>query len=65
VLKVILGIALLYGSFRLAHYLRAITPSYNRPNWFRNPAAFAALNIAMVVLPILALWLVVAGAFSF
>lgn len=64
-LKVLIGIALLWLTIKLARYMRAITPVYNRPELFRNPLAFTALNILMIALPILALWFLLAGIFNF
>lgn len=64
-LKFIFGIVLFWLSLKIAGYLRAITPAYNRPNLFRNPLAFAALNILMLILPIVAGWFVLAAVFSF
>jgi hypothetical protein len=64
-LKALIGIALLYVSFKLAYYLRSIAPRVNRPVLFRNPLTFSALNFAMAILPILGLWFLLAGVFSF
>jgi hypothetical protein len=64
-LKFIVGVVLFWLTLKLAYYLRAITPAYNRPSLFRNPLAFTALNILMLILPILAGWFVLAALFGF
>jgi len=64
-LKFIIGIVLFWLTPKLAYYLRAITPAHNRPNVFRNPIAFAALNILMLIVPIMAGWFVLAALFNF
>ena len=64
-LKFIIGVGLFWLMLKLAHYLRAITPTYNRPNIFRNPVAFTALNITILILPLLAGWFVLAALFGF
>ncbi len=64
-LKFIIGSVLIWLSLKLAYYLKEITPALNRPNAFRNPTAFAALNLLMLVLPIFAGWFVLAAMFDF
>ncbi len=62
-LKFIIGVALLWVTFKLAYYLRAITPTYNRPEAFRNEIAFALLNLVVICTFIGGIWLVIAGLF--